>query len=153
MIAQNRLRAMAEYMQVTCIKNKLDSIHDGRVRSRLQMAIHLDGAITDLTIGDEYAVQALETRDGGLWLFLHTVAEHHYPEPYPAEMFEFQDRFVPLGWCMRFQLQQGNLALKRISFSEWAEDDHYYERLFDGDAEAIRSYERNRVRLLGASPR
>ncbi len=102
--------------------------------------------MTDLEIGQQYIVQAVEERDGGLWFFLPTVAESDYPYPYPAEFFEVQDYSLIPGWCVRFDTQQGNTVIKRITFSEWANDEHFYERLLDGEIASVSAYRRNERR-------
>jgi hypothetical protein len=102
-------------MRVRCIKNKVAAIKDREVRERLLRAIHLD-VINDLAIGRGYVVQALEEGDGGLWLYLHTVQAADFPYPYPAELFEFQDDTLPVGWCVSLKTQGGNVVFKRMTF-------------------------------------
>jgi hypothetical protein len=130
-------------MRVVCINNTVAAISETEVRERLRRSINLDGPITDLAIGREYAVQAIEERDdGGLWFYLHTVSVSDYPDPYPAEMFELRDNTVPAGWTVRLQAQRGNVRCKRITFAAWASDDYFYERLVDGDADTVSVYRR-----------
>lgn len=129
-------------MRVICIRNNVTTITDSEVRERIHRSIHLDGPIADLVVGREYKVQAIEERDSGLWLYLHTVAVNDYPFPYPAEMFEFSDNTLPTGWSIRWQVQRGNVGWKRITFVAWATDDHFYERLIDGDTESVSLYRR-----------
>lgn len=129
-------------MRVICIKNTVAAITESEVRERICRSIHLDGPITDLAVGREYKVQAIEERDGGLWLYLHTVAMNDYPYPYPAEMFDFRDNTLPTGWSIRLQVQQGNIGCKRITFVAWATDDHFYERLVAADTETVSLYRR-----------
>jgi len=127
-------------MRVICIKNTVAEITESEVRERVCRSIHLDGQITDLAVGREYSVQAIEERDGGLWFYLHTVSVNDYPYPYPAELFEFRDSTVPMGWSIRLQVQRGSVGCKRITFPAWATDDHFYERLVDGDVETVSLY-------------
>ncbi|MFZ2643177.1 MAG: hypothetical protein WA117_19450 [Verrucomicrobiia bacterium] len=129
-------------MRIVCIKNTLAAIAESEVRERLRRSIHMDGPITDLEIGREYAVQAVEERDGGLWFYLHTVSVNDYPYPYPAEMFELRDNTVPAGWVVSMEVQRGSVGLKRITFPAWATDDVFYERLVDGDVETVSAYRR-----------
>lgn len=129
-------------MRVICIKNTVAAITESEVRERVRRSIHLDGPVPDLAVGREYAVQAIEERDGGFWFYLHTVAFSDYPYPYPAEMFELRDNAVPAGWSVRLQVQQGNVGCKRITFAAWATDDRFYERLVEGDTETVSVYRR-----------
>jgi|SRR6266446_1909472 len=133
-------------MRVRCIKNEVAAIAEGKVRDRIRRSIHLDGPMTDLQVGREYEVQALEVRDAGLWLYLHTVAANDFPYPYPAEMFEFRDKTLPVGWGIRLQAKEGGVLLKTVTFSEWANDEHFYERLVSGDPEAVGVYQRRMTR-------
>jgi hypothetical protein len=133
-------------MRVKCIRNDLDAISGERVRRRLARSIHLDGPDSTLTVGSDYLVQAIERKDGGLWLYLHTVDVVGYPHPYPAEMFEVMDSRVSENWCVRTEDGPDGRTWKRIAFSEWAEDDAFYERLVDDDENALGVYQRNMVR-------
>lgn len=132
-------------MRVVCTKNTVEAIVETEVRERLYRSIHLD-EITDLTVGVEYVVQAIEEweRDG-LQFYLDTVAVSDYPYPYPAEMFEVIDNTLPPGWSIHLQVQQGNVGFKRIAFPAWANDNYFYERLVDGDPETVSVYRRLRV--------
>lgn len=132
-------------MRVTCTANRVDAIADADVRGRLRRSIHVEGPLADITVGSEYEVQALEERDGGIWLFLHTVFENEYPFPYPAEMFELCDGSIPVGWAIRLQKVAGTVTVRRITFPSWAADESYYERLVDGDTATSANY-----RLHGA---
>jgi hypothetical protein len=129
-------------MRVICTKNELAGIAEPEVRERIRRLVRRDGPITDLAVGQEYAVQALEERDGGLWLYLHTVSVNDYPFPYPVEMFDVRDNTLPAEWSIRMETERGNVVCKRITFSAWADDDHFYERLVDGDAETVALYRR-----------
>ena len=135
-------------MRVKCVKNRLAEIVELEVRERLRHSIHLDGTIDGLVIGREYPVQAVELwEDGGLWFYLHTVAVSDYPYPYPAEMFEIPDNKIPSEWSICFQAQRGSIVWKRIAFSAWANNEHFYERLVDGDAEAVSAYRQQMARI------
>jgi hypothetical protein len=129
-------------MKVKCIANELSLIHSEAVLTRLRRSIRIDGQIRDLKVGEDYDVQALEHRDGGLWLFLHTVAVSEYPYPYPAEFFELVDGRIPPLWCAKFFQNDDSTGLKRLSFVEWATDDTFYERLVDGDLQCVALYQR-----------
>ena len=129
-------------MRVVCIKNEVAAVSEAEVRERLQRSVHLEGPMTDLAVGRDYAVQALEEHGGGLWLYVHTVAVNDYPYPYPAEMLDLRDATVPAGWSICLQPQRGNAVCKRVTFSAWAGDDRFYERLTDGDPETVSIYRR-----------
>lgn len=127
-------------MRVRCMINDLSSIKDAKVVARLQRAIHIDGPLTDLMIGKEYTVRAMKQSDEGLWLFLHTVPQSDFPYPYPIEFFQIMDSSLPASWWLECDKLKGGSAFKHLSFKEWARDDQFYERLVDGDEEAVRIY-------------
>lgn len=129
-------------MFVICIKNSISQVVDLEVRQRIRRSIHLDGPITDLVVGQGYQVQATEEWDSGWWLYLHTVPAHDFPIPYPAELFEFHDWTLPAGWEISLQVVRGNTRIKRVTFAAWARDDGFYERLVEGEPNAISTYQR-----------
>jgi hypothetical protein len=105
----------------------------------------------DVVIGDVYEVYAIEFRDSGYWFFLHVTKSKEYPLPYPAEFFEVVDSNIPTGWSMKFELELGQVLLKRISYEEWAKDDTYFENLIDGDAECVSIFKRQFVKNITGS--
>jgi hypothetical protein len=134
-------------MRVVCRANDVSAISNASVRERLSRSIHIVGPISDLVVGREYAVQALEARDEGLWVYLHSVAASDYPYPYPLELFDFSDERIPAGWMLRVDATRQHVVFKRAAFVEWMADEQFYERLVDGDPEAISAY--NRARASG----
>jgi len=129
-------------MRVRCIKNEVAAVGDSDVRERIRRSIHLEGPITDLAVGHEYAVQAMEQQDGGIWYYLHTVPTNDYPFPYPAELFEVCNNDLPSEWSICIQKKDGNVVWKRMALPTWACDDLFYERLVDGDTETVTIYRR-----------
>lgn len=137
-------------MRVRCKANAVADIPDAGVRERLSASIHLDGANNDLVVGMDYEVMAVERwNDGGIRVYLHTVQQAGYPYPYPLEMFEVLEPSLADAWCLGFERIHDGVSIKRISFAEWANDDQFYERLTDGDAEAVDIYRRRLATLQG----
>jgi hypothetical protein len=125
-------------MRVRCTTNDLDSVRDATVAARLRRSIKIEHPLYDLAIGAEYAVQALTQRsDGGIWLYLHTVAQCDFPYPYPVEFFQFIDSSPPSCWNGRLE---HSAVFKTLSFVEWATNDRFYEKLVDGDKDAVQIY-------------
>lgn len=138
------LTTQGHAMRVTCIRNSLALINEDAVRTRLQESIHREGPNRDLEVGQTYVVQAIEIwRDGGWWFYLHTVPTSDWPYPYPAEFFQIDDGTIPTNWHLYPQFVDGQFVVKRITFSDWANDDTFYEKLVDGDSEAISAYKQN----------
>lgn len=130
-------------MRVLCISNSVIELDGENVRSRLNRSINRDTPDLDLKVGKDYKVVAIEERDDGLWLFIHTVDSNDYPYPYPAEMFEFIDTSIPSGWKIKFEKGKDGLTIKRISQSTWADDDYFYEKLVDGNEEIVVTYKKS----------
>lgn len=100
----------------------------------------------ELEVGVEYLVWAVEPQaEGGVWLYLHAVDGHDWPTPYPGRLFEIVDATIPAGWEIDLAHDDGDVKVRRVSFGEWAHDDGFYERLVDGDANALRSYNLQRA--------
>ena len=127
-------------MRVECDKNDVTALEGAAVRERIGRSVNLEGPLPDLVIGREYVVQALEQRDGGVWFYLHTVPTNDYPFPYPAEMFEYRDNRLPSDWSVRLGQERGHVFWRRLTFSDWANDDGFYERLVDGDPDTVATY-------------
>lgn len=130
-------------MRVLCINNSVMNIDSEIVRYRLNISINQDTHFMDLKVGEQYDVVAIEERDKGLWLFLHTVDSKEYPYLYPVELFEFIDTSIPSGWRINFNSCEDGLMIKRISFPRWVDDDYFYEKLVDGDNEIVNAYHKN----------
>lgn len=128
-------------IKVCCTGNDINLLDDDAVKRRLRSSIHIDGPIQELNISEVYTVWSIDHHDdGGLWLYLHTMPEHHFPTPYPAELFDFVESVLPAGWALTLGRNSGGMALKRVSFAEWAHDDQFYERLVDGETNAVAIY-------------
>jgi hypothetical protein len=109
-----------------------------------------EGPNQNLTIGRTYPVEAVEIwSDGFCRYYLHLIEDSEFPYPCPSELFDIVDDGLPDGWCIWVSTGEHGNALKRISFPEWSRDEMFYERLMDGDAEAIRIYMRRRQSARG----
>jgi hypothetical protein len=128
-------------MLVQCITNNFRELPDLSVRNRLAESIHIEGGDEDLVVGKNYEVFALEQwSDGGI----RVVEDSDYPYPFPLEMFSVVDPAFPVDWSVAFEKRSLGLVVKRISYSEWCSDDRYYEKLVDGDEDAIANYRAHR---------
>ncbi len=140
-------------MRVKCIANDVNKLTSAEVRKRLTRSIHLEGADQDLVIGHIYFVVAIaQWDDGGVRIYLHTIEENNYPYPYPLEMFDVIEPSLPTNWCLSFEQQPLGLVITRISFPEWANDEHFYERLVDGDKAAIAIYKNHKESMSVSCP-
>jgi hypothetical protein len=132
-------------MVVNCIINELASAKSDAVRTRLAESIHTEGPMLDLAVGQDYLVQAIELRDGGVWFFIHTVKASCFPYPYPAEYFAIVDGTISSLWSAKFADGPDGATLKRLSFPEWANDDSFYEKLIGEDVNCLALYQQRMI--------
>ena len=133
-------------MKVKCVLNDLTSLVDLAVKKRLEGSIHIEGPISELTVGEEYLVQAVEFGANGIWLYFHTAGDDEFPYPYPVEFFHWSDRSIPRGWTIELSTA-GDSFRMRLSFPEWVNDDQFYEKLVDRVASVGAVYRAKRRRL------
>lgn len=134
-------------MRVRCMINDRALISEPAVADRLSASIRVDGPLYELEVGTVYDVWGIEVRAGdGVWVHVHSIPGAHFPSPYPAEFFEFVDTAIPAGWAIAVEADAGHAAVTRIGFAEWAGDRGFYERLIDGDEQAVAVYEGHRLR-------
>ena len=134
-------------MIVKCIVNDISSVKPKDAKDRLHGWANSEGKYNDLNIGEEYAVQAVENLENGLFYYLHTVDVSEHPYPYPSELFVIEDSFLSIEWEASFRVDDGRTKIKRITFSRWAKDDLFFEKLVEGDAECVSEYLRNKDKL------
>ena len=51
---------------------------------------------------------------------------------------------MPSEWVVSLRIENKKKKLKRITFSEWAEDDTFYEKLLEGESVNVSNYQLNR---------
>ncbi|MBQ1784247.1 MAG: hypothetical protein II007_15840 [Gammaproteobacteria bacterium] len=140
-------------MYVRCIANDVAKLDNELVKMRLADSIRREGQDEDLLLGATYKVVAIERwGDGGIRVYLHTVEENDYPYPYPIEMFDVIEPTIPMGWCVSLEQYDCGMYIKRIGFPEWANDGSFYERLVDGDEEAVAVYKNYQHRNVSGHP-
>lgn len=131
-------------MLVKCIGNALSSLESAAARNRIRHWTDSEGNYTDLEISEKYIVEAIEYLDDGMWFYLHTIPESEHPYPYASEFFVIEDSEFPEHWRVSFNVKKGLPKLKRITFSEWAEDDLFFEKLVDSEVDYVAMYMKNR---------
>jgi hypothetical protein len=107
-----------------------------------------------ITIGRTYYVYAMTFYLGIAWYYILNDDGHYWPTWTPAPMFEIIDGALPESWQVGYFNFGREHQYPIISFPEWAEDHAFYERLVDGDDEAVRTFQRRRreVEAHGKSP-
>jgi len=73
-----------------------------------------------------------------VFVYLCTEDGPDYPIWYPLPLFETVDSRVSRLWRLAFDSTGSGDA--RIVPEDWAHDEHFYDRLTDGDSEAIRAW-------------
>lgn len=125
-------------MKVKCTNNHLAKITNADVFERLSSSIHLPDPDSNLELGAEYSVQAIELMWGGIWIYLETCGSD-YPYPYPIEFFEIVDSSILVDWSVRAPYRNQNLAI--VGFQEWISDPNFYEKLLDDSPVEVAIYE------------
>ncbi len=127
-------------MRIKCKINQISKIPEIDTQERLRRTIHLEDPISDLEVGKEYEVQAIERWDNeGIKLYLDVYGS---PRPFPVEFFDFVDETIPREWCIYPEGKYEDGKWKRISFPEWAKDDRFLEKLIHlEDPDAVELYE------------
>lgn len=132
-------------MIVKCIGNDISILNSDSSLDRIRRWTDSEGRYNDLETGAIYSVEALEYLDNGIWFYLHTIPESEHPYPYASEFFVIEDSEFPKNWRVSFNVEDGVPKLKRITFSEWAEDDLFFEKLIDSEADYVAIYMKNRT--------
>lgn len=103
-----------------------------------------------LTINREYPVYAVTVSMGSAWYYLLDDDDQPWPTYSPSALFEITDGELPHSWRIGYFRHSVDIERQYpiISFPEWAEDRTFYERLVDGDSEAITVFERRKSEVL-----
>jgi hypothetical protein len=107
-----------------------------------------------LTIGKEYIVYAVTAVKEAFWYYVLDERGLPYPVWYPSPLFEVSDGSVPSHWIVNYfsdPNSRDRIGTSILSFKDWAIDSSFYERLIDGEAEAVTSFKNERDFLLGSS--
>lgn len=124
-------------MKVLCKFNSLSEISEQHIIKRLKRYIlNSDGSV-DLEIGREYTVYGIVFWDNCPWFYLCAEEDDEYPKPFSAEFFHVLDDSLSPCWRLSSFQQENYEATTSLVFKEWAKDPSFYERLVDGDSDAV----------------
>lgn len=93
-----------------------------------------------VTVGRSYPVYGVTILLGITWYYILDDDELPWPVWAPAPLFDVIDGTLPNSWqfgYFRFSLEQ---QFPLLSFPEWAADHFFYERLVDGEEDAVRVF-------------
>lgn len=131
-------------MKVVCRINNLNNISNPYTLDRLKKYISKPDGDVDLDVGREYKVYGVVFWDNRPWLYLCTEDYDEYPKPFSLEFFDVVDDTLSPHWKLSSFSQGEYKAATSLVFGEWAKDPNFYEKLIDGDSEAIATFAKYR---------
>jgi hypothetical protein len=102
-----------------------------------------------IRLGREYGVFAITAVKDIFWYYILDEHDLPYPVWYPSPLFEVVDGSIPAHWVVSYMPHRSSddrVGTSLISFAEWATDPAFYERLVDGQADAVAIFQRERGR-------
>jgi hypothetical protein len=91
-----------------------------------------------VTIGKEYVVYGVHSDLGCIWYFISDDSESPYPVSDLAVYFDTKDPAVSRTWEFHYEAD-GGFALWP---SSWFRDQHYIERVVEGEREYVADFKR-----------
>jgi len=128
---------------VTCRAMQIES--DTPERIEKYWRDHNLEASFPLSVGKDYLVQAVTVHLGLAWYYVHDDDDLEWPIWYPATLFTLRDGEIPVGWVMGYVHLGAENQYPVLSFPGWANDRFFYERLVDGEDQAVRIYAARRA--------
>lgn len=131
-------------MIVRCLSNTCETLPATSRDSAL--GINADTEFP-ITIGRSYEVFAMTVLLGIAWYYVLDEHGHDWPTWTPAPLFDVVDGTLPRSWRVGYFRFEGEDQYPILSFPEWATDHRFYERLVDGDADAVRIFNERRKEI------
>lgn len=130
-------------MIIRCLTATADSLPGNSYDSN--QGVNPD-TVFPVTPGRAYPVYAITIFLGIAWYYVPDDDGLDWPTWVPASLFEVIDGHMPASWTVgHFRFASDQYPL--ISFPEWASDHRFYERLVDGDPDAVRTYALRRAEV------
>lgn len=123
-------------MIVKCITSNVNLLSSDRTKGRIKRYIQRSDGLLPFQTGDRFTVYGLVFRDNCLWYLICTTEHDESPTPYPSEVFEIISGEISKYWGITGK-GNGNSEFY-LSFKEWTKN--FFERLIDGDPEAINMF-------------
>lgn len=127
-------------MIVVCKINNLKNVSDVHVLKRLKKYISMPDGEIDLDLGREYIVYGVIFRNNCPWYYLCGADDDEYPKPYSSQLFEIIDDRLSSHWKLSSYFLGENKVTTSLAFADWARDLSFYERLVDGESEAVQIF-------------
>jgi hypothetical protein len=97
-----------------------------------------------VTVGRSYEVFAMTNVVGIAWFYVMDDHGEPWPTWMPSPLFEVVDGRLPSSWQVGYFRFSRDDQYPILSFPEWARDHSFYERLVDGEEEAVRVFDSRR---------
>jgi hypothetical protein len=129
-------------MIVRCTTKSTDVLPTFAYNSKLGVTAKTEFAVTP---GRIYLVFGVTMLLGIAWYYVLDDDGHDWPTWVPAPLFDIVDGTIPASWIVGYFRFSRDEQYPLISFPEWATDHSFYERLVEGDSEAIRVFATRRA--------
>lgn len=123
-------------MKVKCVFNKWKELPEVYRKAN---NLYKEDIEFSLIKDKEYIVYGIINYSGGLAYLICDEDYMYYPMGNPAPLFDIIDNRLSLYWIFHYD-RENNVF--EFVFKEWVEDPYYYEKLIDGDAEAVSIFQR-----------
>jgi hypothetical protein len=134
-------------MKVECVSRSADALPAEMIRPDWGLAADSQ---FPLVVGKQYVVYGITLALGHLWYYLCDEGYTYYPVWKPSPLFRVVDPRLPRCWQIGFHSPpRGRKAILIIAFQAWVDDPLFYDRLTDGEEEAVRVFSRYK-RLMDA---
>ncbi len=131
-------------MLATCIRNSSKDLTWER-KADLLRYIHYDNSqLDELSIGIIYQVHGLVFRDNVPWYYIDA-HDLDYPTPYPSDYFQPLTEPIPLNWRLVTRRLDAHTFETSVVPEFWANDVGFYERLVDGEKEAVQKFNQLKI--------
>lgn len=133
-------------MKVVCKVDDLHGIGNPEVLSRVKKYIRFPDGYFGLVLGREYNVYGVVFLENSPLVYVFLDEADEYPKPISLDFFEVSDARLSKYWRLSYSPEEGRESSSALAFDEWSQDFSFYERLIDGDGDALKIF--NKYRLL-----
>lgn len=127
-------------MIVRCLSNRGSDLPE---TSRDPAGGFHDKTVFELQVDQHYVVYGLTIHLNHVWYYLCAGRGDTFPIWYPSPLFEVADGRLSAQWIFNYFLDPPRgVDYAVIAFSEWANDLSFYDRLTDGEEEAVLTFQR-----------
>ena len=131
-------------MKVCCKLNNINDLREKGLYDRISKYFHLSDGMLNLTLNAQYTVYGVLFRENAPWYYLCNDYDDEYPRPFPAELFQVVEPQFSSSWVLStHNTRKGDVCCSLV-FDEWADDPGFYERLIEGEPQAIALFQKYR---------